>query len=110
MAFGLPPASGAEWTCLMPKSEILVIERAATVAHPSYATGGFIVLSAGATAYRNADLVPWDPQEILAWCRHKGCEVTALPDQEPSYRRHRVRFPDEGISGDFERLFGRKPR
>src|SRR4051794_13540317 len=49
--------------------EIVVVTREVTVAHPCYAAGGYIVLTPGASAFRNADLVPRDPQALLAWCR-----------------------------------------
>jgi hypothetical protein len=85
--------------------EIVVVEREVTVAHPSFAAGGYIVLTPGAAAYRNADLVAGDPKAILAWCRDHGCEATLVHD-DPSTRRHRVSFPDLETFAAFKRQFG----
>jgi hypothetical protein len=85
--------------------EIVVVEREVTVAHPSYAAGGYIVLTAGAAAYRNADLVPGNPKDILAWCGGHGCE-TSLAHEDPATRRYRVRFPDPETFAAFRRQFG----
>ena len=94
----------------MTDTEILLIERAASVAHPSYASGGYVVLTSGATAYRNADLIAADPAAMVKWCRDRGCEITTLPDQDPSCRRRRVRFPDEEVLAEFRSRFPRKRR
>jgi hypothetical protein len=84
--------------------EIVVVEQDVTVAHPSYAAGGYIVLTAGASAFRNADLVPRNPKDILAWCRGHGCDVTLL-HEDPATRRYRVRFSDQEAFAAFQRHF-----
>jgi hypothetical protein len=94
----------------MTKPEILVIERVVGIAHPSYASGGYVVLTSGATAYRNADMVAADPGTVVAWCIERGCEITPLPDQDPSCRRRHVRFPNEAVLAEFKNCFPRKPR
>jgi len=86
--------------------ELLVIEREAAVAHPSFASGGFVVLKPGATSYRNADMVRCSAREVLDWCRDHKCEIVAVPDPAPSNRRvQRVRFPDEETRSAFLRRF-----
>ena len=87
-------------------SEILVIQRRAAVAHPSYVAGGYIVLHPGSIAYRNADFVARDPADVLAWCRSHGCELTVLVDDDAATRRHRVRFPDAETFDSFRKHFG----
>jgi hypothetical protein len=90
----------------MMATEILVVQRSAAIAHPSYATGGYIVLHPGAVAYRNADFVAKSPAELLAWCRSHGCEVTYLSGEDASTRRHRIRFPDAATFDEFRKHFG----
>jgi hypothetical protein len=85
--------------------EIMVIERDSTIAHPSHASGGYIVLHPGAIAYRNADFVAENPREVLAWCRSQRCEVAALVDPDPCTRRFRVRFPDPEMFVAFKSRF-----
>jgi hypothetical protein len=87
------------------KPEILVIERHASIAHPSHANGGYMLLHPGAVAYRNADFVARNPNEILSWCRDYGCDVAPLSDLERSTVRHRVRFPDAETFGSFKLHF-----
>jgi len=84
--------------------EIIVVAREATVAHPSYAAGGYIVLTSGASAFRNADLVPRNPQALLAWCGSNGCAVALLHD-DPSTKRYRVRFANAAAFASFLREF-----
>jgi hypothetical protein len=89
--------------------EIVIIERVARVAHPSFGNGGYVVLDPGTTAYRNAALVSGDPKAMLSWCRDQDFDVLLLPDREPSTLRHRVRFPDEASFAAFEHRF-RSPK
>jgi hypothetical protein len=84
--------------------EIIVVARKATVAHPSYVAGGYIVLTSGASAFRNADLVPCNPHALLAWCRSNGCAVVLIHD-EPSTKRYRVRFADAAAFASFLQEF-----
>lgn len=84
--------------------EIVVVAREVTVAHPSFSTGGYIVLTPGASAYRNADLVPRNPGEVLAWCRSHRCDVSLVHD-DPSTKRYRVRFPDADAFAAFRQHF-----
>ena len=89
----------------MARREILVLDRGSRGAHPSYASGGFVVLNPGTTGYRNADLVPRDPHEIRTWCRDNGCEKTLLPGEGLPYLRYHVRFPSPEAFAAFERRF-----
>ncbi len=57
---------------LLEKPEIVIVERRVGTAHPSFAAGGFILLTSGATAYRNADMIPASAPDMLQWCRENG--------------------------------------
>ena len=92
----------------MTRREIVVIDRGSRGAHPSYASGGYVVLNPGATGYRNADLVARDPHEIRTWCRENGCEETLLPGEGLPYLRYHVRFPSLEAFAAFERRFKSK--
>jgi hypothetical protein len=93
----------------MDKPEIIVVERHASVAHPSFATGGFILLTPGASAYRNADMIPSPAPQMLAWCRENGCEFISSEGERASSLRHRIRFPDMETLSRFQKQFGRRP-
>ncbi len=93
----------------MDRPEIIVVERPASVAHPSFATGGFILLTAGANAYRNADMIPGSASQMLEWCNANGCERVGSEGEPTSSLRHRVRFPDPETLLRFQKQFGRKP-
>jgi hypothetical protein len=85
--------------------EVLIVERNAQIAHLSHAGGGYVPLHPGATAYRNADFVSGSPGDMLAWCRANVCDVTLLAGDDPSTRRHRVRFPNGELYDSFRRKF-----
>lgn len=91
----------------LPATDLLVIERDASVAHPSYARAGYVLLRPGATTFRSADFVRCDPEAVVEWCRAHGCEVVAMADPNPAHRRvRRVRFPDPALVEAFTARFG----
>ena len=88
-------------------ADLLVIERDASVAHPSYAKAGYVLLKPGATTFRSADFVRCDADAVVAWCRERGCEIVPLADPNPAHRRvRRVRFSDAGLVEAFAARFG----
>lgn len=89
------------------KPEIVIVERRAAVAHPSFAAGGFIVLDPAAKAYRNADMVPASVPDMMAWCEGQRCEIASLDGTDSPSRRYRVSFPDEAALAAFKARFGR---
>ena len=93
----------------MDKPEIIVVERYASVAHPSFATGGFILLNPGANPYRNADMIPGPAPDMLQWCTMNGCDHVGSEGEPTSSLRHRIRFPDAETLLRFQKQFGRKP-
>ena len=92
----------------MEKPEIIVVERRVGIAHPSFAAGGFILLTPGATAYRNADMIPGSAPDMLKWCQDNGCELLGSEGEIASSLRHRVRLPDKETLSRFQTRFGRK--
>ncbi|MDP8919702.1 MAG: hypothetical protein M3O00_12580 [Pseudomonadota bacterium] len=92
----------------MDKPEIIVVERHASVAHPSFATGGFILLTPGANAYRNADMIPGSASQMLEWCSLNGCDRVGSEGERTSSLRHRIQFPDTETLSRFQKQFGRK--
>lgn len=91
----------------MEQPEIVIVERPASIAHPSFASGGFILLTPGAKAYRNADMIPGSAPDMLAWCRENGCELVSSDGENTSSLRHRMRFPDTEALARFQAQFGR---
>jgi hypothetical protein len=86
--------------------EVLVIERHATTAHPSYAKAGYVLLRPGATSFRSADFVRCDAEAVVAWCLDRGCEVVPIADPNPAHKRvRRVRFPDSALAQEFAAMF-----
>ncbi len=91
----------------MDRPEIIVVERHASVAHRSFATGGFILLTPGANAYRNADMIPGSAPQMLEWCSVNGCDHVGSEGERTSSLRHRIRFPDTETFLRFQKQFGR---
>ncbi len=86
--------------------EVLVIEREAAVAHPSYAKTGYVLLKPAATSYRSADFVRCDADAAVEWCRERGCEIVAVADPNPAHKRvRRVRFPTPELAAAFTARF-----
>jgi hypothetical protein len=87
-------------------TDLLVIEREAALAHPSYARAGYVLLRPGATTFRSADFVRCDAEAVVEWCRAQGCEVVPLLDPNPAHRRvRRVRFSDPALVAAFTARF-----
>ncbi len=86
--------------------EVLIIERDATVAHPSYAKAGYVLLKPGAISFRSADFVRCEAEAVVAWCLDRGCEVITVADPNPAHKRvRRVRFPDSALAQEFAAKF-----
>ena len=91
--------------------EILVIEREAALAHPSYAKAGYVVLKPAATSYSSADFVRCDADAAVEWCRDRGCEIVPMVDPNPAHKRvRRVRFPDPEVAAEFTARFAPERR
>lgn len=84
---------------------VVIVERDVKRAHPSFVAGGYIVLNLTAAAFRNADMVPAHPGEMLAWCRANGCVVSSPTAADDLTRRYRVDFPDETVLDAFRQRF-----
>ncbi|HEX2552858.1 MAG TPA: hypothetical protein VHL98_04100 [Microvirga sp.] len=92
-------------------TDLLVIERDARVAHPSYAKAGYVLLRPGATTFRSADFMRCDADAVVEWCRAQGCEIVPLVDPNPAHRRvRRVRFSDPALVEAFAVRFGAAAR